>query len=155
MKEINKNGNVKNKDLCPSLPLYCRGIICRNVINILIILLIISITILVLIGCGSYRCTTQAHELMDAVDTILISEKLCKDANDCRTKNYVLCRSSKGACISVYGVRNVNIIKRIVNLCIEKRTSNRNMKYELYIHPKMKMEDYNQKPTVKLILQEE
>lgn len=118
-------------------------------------IILISIGACFLIGCGSYKCTVQTHELIDSVYAILIKEKICRDVNECRTKNYVLCRSSKDACISVYGITDASIIKKIVDLCIEKKTINPKLNYELYVYPKMKEEDYNQKPTLKLILQEE
>lgn len=107
-----------------------------------------------IINCGSYqRADNQTKEMIAAIHTLLISEKLCSDENDCRIKNYVLCRPEKGAYIYIYGITNKKIITKIVDLFIEQHAKYPNIHYQLTIYSLTKEEDMKNLKQKKIILE--
>jgi hypothetical protein len=123
-----------------------------------IIIAIISI-ITVCYSCGGFRCNPQSKELIDSIYSLLISEKFCSDENDCRNKEYVYYGSPKDVYISVYGITDQTIVKKIVNLCIEKHKNNKGIRYELTMYSQTKREDVkmiiSKKPMLELTLKKE
>lgn len=105
------------------------------------------------------RYYTEGRELYDSIHAILIAEKLCGNQEDCIRKEYVFFKRATGVDVFVYGITDQSLIKKIVNLCVEKHASNRGIRYELTMYRQTKAEDIkelvSEKPILKLILKKE
>jgi hypothetical protein len=102
----------------------------------------------------------QIHELNDSVCSLFISERICRDKNDCRSskKQYVFYEGGGGVYVSVYGITDQSISKKIVNLCIDAHAKNPGIHYQLVMYPETKAETEKGKrktKTLELILRKE
>jgi hypothetical protein len=102
--------------------------------------LLLSIILLLECGCDSNRYRIEAKELLDSITEVLISEKLCRDRSDCYRKQYVFYEAATGVYISAYGIKNAEIKKKIIALCVEKQSYHSNIHYELHMYPQTKDE---------------
>lgn len=95
-------------------------------------------------GCGpsggSHQYSSQAHDLINSIHLLLISEKLCNDKNDCNKKEYALWRSGKGVYVYVYGITDKTIAKKIAGLCIDAHVKNPGIQYEFTMYAQTKNE---------------
>jgi hypothetical protein len=92
-------------------------------------------------GCAnSHVHQTQALELIDSIAALLISEKLCKDKNDCLAKRYFFIKPSSIIRIYVYGITDPIIAKNIVSSCIDAHLKNPSIEYELLMYRETKDE---------------
>jgi|GEM_PF-3796147 len=123
------------------------------------LLCIIAMAIVMCTGCGgSHVHQKEALEFADLIKALLVSEKLCQDADDCTRKEYYFHRPSEVLQIYIYGITDRTTVKKIVDLCIEFNTRNPNIKFELTMYaqkrPRINIER-NKTTILKLILNKE
>jgi len=105
------------------------------------LLLAVVLAIAICTGCiSSHVHQTQARELVDTIEDLLVSEKLCGDKNDCVDKQYVFIRPSMVIEITVYGVTDRSIAKKIIGLCIDAHAKYPEIQYELEMYTQTKEE---------------
>ncbi len=111
------------------------------------------------LSMNTERYYTEGRELCDSIKTILIAGKLCSDQEDCTRKKYVFFECATGVYISIYGITDQSLIKKIVALCIEKHANNRGIRYELTMYRQTKEEDVktliSDRPILRIILKKE
>jgi hypothetical protein len=115
-------------------------------------LLVLLVLMICLIGCESGEYNDKAHQLIDSIETVLISENLCKDTKDCNSKQYVLYALGKGINIFIYGITDTGIINKIVETVIQDHKKNPAISYDLTIYSITKDEDYKKSKPKKTLL---
>jgi hypothetical protein len=115
-------------------------------------LLVLLVLIICFIGCEGGRYVDKANELVDSIKTVLISENLCKDKNDCSKKQFVFFGAGGGVFISTYGISDPSITNRIAGECTKAHTLNPNIHYKLIMYSLTKEEDYRSSKQKKIIL---
>ncbi|MDX9786355.1 MAG: hypothetical protein RBT11_06255 [Desulfobacterales bacterium] len=123
------------------------------------LLCVVVLAIAICTGCiSSHVHQTQARELVGAIDDLLVSEKLCRDRNDCTHKQYFFIRPSTVIEITVYGITDRSIAKKIIGLCIDAHAKYPEIRYELEMYTQTKEETLKGEPKttiLQLILKKE
>lgn len=116
------------------------------------LLCVVVLAIALCTGCGgSHVHQTQALELIDSIKDLLISENLCTDRNDCSRKQYVFMRPTTVIEITVYGITDQSIAKKIIGLCIDAHAKYPGIQYELEMYTQTKDETLKGKPKTTIL----
>jgi hypothetical protein len=123
--------------------------------------LLLSVLIMCTIGCEGADYSGKANKLVDSIENVLISEKVCNDKNDCVNKQYIFFNMGFGREIemSIYGIADKLVISKIIVTLIEEHKKDPGITYELTMYSITKDEEYkNSKPKktiLKLVLEKE
>lgn len=128
--------------------------------SILRIFFIVSVALISIIGFAESReYYDQSIELVNEIDSILISEGVCSDRNDCVRKRLVFSKSqTDGVYIETFSITNKELVRKIIEACMseyEKYGRHVGVELRMYLLPHSEMMGLKKlyvKPFVSLVV---